>query len=1614
MEGTAASPDTAADQRLREKDAHLTNLIIQKQEAAKRIETLESEVADLRKQLQQATTQGLYAAEAGPQSDSANEKTALKNARLMEMSAWNEELIHTVEHLQRSLIHLEADSKAQLITLTDRLNHFREKNERLLRENDSLKARVGDDVLRQRQTNRIEIAFERARIAARVRAAGLERLEAAEANLMEAHDDVYHIQRWDAVLLPQRDVSFVFHFVSNVTFPLRGIEEFIMRVYQQFLFHSCSCCRGYRVGTYKGMEVFAFQAPADALLFAKECHEQLVRLSWSTRIESVPSFATISDSGTVLYRGPRIHTCIFACSPESYVDPVSGRYAFFGPEVAEAVQAAVEQAPIGEIAVNDRWAHLMCLHQRMRDDVPPPTASDVEELRECLGSQWDVVSLPGACHVVASLLPALLRSRRGVQAPALHPSRKYPCLEVRDGASMVRMVVKAMKGLLADTTGAPEESGRRPFGVGGGGGGGGNNGGGVIVQQMRRRASHMHEAVALSPVPSSAQGRNAEFSESAAQLLELFSVQEEKKNITALYRKTEAASAALERDMMESEDRFEISKHKTLDPSETAYVCTVDTGDDSIWKRVLLKSISDEQFESIRNTIRGHIHSAAKVHFGFLMNGNYSDVFTYVFREVEQALAFVSDIYIKVNRTGTKYAHTSLGKGRDVFLFRAGVASGPMSSIYRNLDNGVLKCTGPAIRLSGTLCDLAESGEILAMEDVIRSFYSKNENLADTQYNIVKQGYQFIGSYDAPAVVHSVLPRPFAYRRPQLRNSGRSGPPNGKLFLPYRSVVAALKVRRDELPRQGVFDMMQQQLQRMESGELARMSAEDEYERSWEVGTMATPLLRNPWLLLCQPQAEEQSENNTTRRSLVRFKTMEEVDAELMYMRRPTKPLAFFFCDLAGAAVIARSLPPPLVRQVWAHYNFLVQSSIREFGGYVAKTNSSAAYLVVFEEPALALEAARQIQLEMTETPWPEELRSLEQTLHVRDMKTRQVLFNGPRPQMAVHVSDQYTWRMATTTASAAAASHLANGNAPPAVTAVHLSGVGVEEAFVLGRHAHGGEIRLSRPLLEAVGAHSSGKLLLEQLSMDVVVAPSVVRVADGGSGRLGSAGSVSPGVSRGMSAATPAASRKGADGKGEAKVVKTNVYAEECVVSVPRQLEGRLPLILPSTSSAFGAAKLTEKALALAAASVAKDEPAGKDRAGGNSDTGGGGGGDGDGAVTEVHDALAEEGADDAAGPSPTSPVRAVPLPATLVSQHAWFVEPKSAMNPLPAAWRTDWSAVATEQPPNSLSELGLLAETRKIQGTMQELLGLFPAAQRQTTAATLAVNDILEELAPDPAPAADSAVAASGGAAAKKAAAAADRRLPRIPASPAAGRGGSNANRRSKDATASSASTTAAAARAASRATAIEQYAHFMDFTRCVVTVLANALDIGTDMRTPPPLALPQGMHASDAAAGLPSALSGSAGRATTSGSGGGSAGAQRYSRGSVPGRLQRGSPNPSERAVASSPRETSFSSLPSLPLPSGRTINKSPANTSLTSPPANRESGQRERSASQLARGSFRVSGDRPFQSALDYLDDGCRALAQLSGAELGRLTALPPAPPASKSKPFSGRGGSVRRN
>lgn len=1067
------------------KDTRLTELIIYKHEAKKTIRQLESIVARLRGQ------QGLVG-EADDPLFTSDSNTQASNVE--QIASWNSELVHTIENLQKTLLTLEANSNAQTVLLTNEVAAVKQENDALHRENKSLKARVADDILRQRQTNRIEVAIEKAKSAARVREAGRKRLEYMEGQLMEARDDLYFIQRWDAFVSPQRDVSFVFHYVSNVENPWSEPERLVMNVYQQTLRTTARRCHGYAVCSVDNMEIFAFQSPIGALNFCRDCHEQLVQLSWRDRA-AVPYFSPIVEGGTTLFRGPRIHTCIFACTPESTIDVVSGRTAYFGPEVKSGVEAALELSAVGETVVNDKWAKLACTELRLTQAIDDPVQGDVTDLRRSLGSQWDVVAMPGTRGIICSILPASLVGRRSVQIYELAPTPKYPTY-TDELAVIVDHIVKTMR------------EGERES---------------ILKKRTARTASLGTEST------------SDDFE--GAKLMQYYALQQEFDDLKTLHHNVQKSCEALERIAMESEDRYVISKRKPLDPSETAFFCTVDIGDAETWDRILSHSVLEDS-TSVQNLVRSYVHMAAKISFGFWMNGNDLSVYTYAFRQVEQAVAFVSEVYIKVNRTGTKYSRTSQGDGQDVFLSRAGISAGSMSTIYSNRDNGILKCTGPAIYLSGMLCDLAQSGEVLAMEDVIQRFYDKAQNVIDAQYNVVKQPRQFLGSSDTPAVVHSILPKPFAYRRAKLMGGANQHK------VRRTTTMAALMIPVQQYPRGEVEHFLKQQLEQMERMEEARMSQLDTFTDGG-----ADQGLRNPWLLTSQPLISVGGKSQPQQHS--RTVDIDEVVPQ-------AHPLAFLFCDVVGLSSLTRDVPLFILQEVLLHYNYLVQEIFAQYNGYVAKTNSTAGYLVVFSGANKAIEAAILIQQRLNAAHWPDELRSAPATLYVRDVVEGVVLYNGLRAQVAVHYGNQYTWERVSPS----------EDSPPGGMKDVDVSGCVLEELLVLGQHTLGGQIRLSNSILEAAAKTVSGNLLLAQLDMQVLSTTTSVVIK-------GAARGTQRSFPKKRKTSQQALEQRRIPNEHSMKTVASQVISHQmittadCVAAVPRHLAGRHRSLMPPCSAA-------------------------------------------------------------------------------------------------------------------------------------------------------------------------------------------------------------------------------------------------------------------------------------------------------------------------------------------------------------------------------------------------------------------------------------------------------------
>lgn len=1104
----AANPTSvlSAEQKTNE---HLLDLILFKKEAKEKIDTLEAALRTLKpSSLEMDIHSMVECTNALHSRYSQIEKKNKENRDVAQITMWNNELIDVIDKLQKALCSVEKSANQKVDSLNQEIESMSRERAELLKANESLKARVASEVLQKRWSHRIELAAEKIMRADQIRNASIQRLEHMEECVMEAHDDVYHVQRFDAIDVPRRDVCLVFHYVSNLTFPLEGVEDIWMNVLNELMSQLQRELGGHRLGSYRGMFVFVFQDPLKALEFSAECHSEILKFRSPVRKEPQHFRSIGADDGrTTLYRGPRLHTCIFSCTPEVTVDPVSGESSYFGPEVKAAVSAAFQFSPVGEIVTNKRWAQIICRRQRCFTDSDVVVKADAADVRESLGrGLWDVAEMPGAGGIVCSILPKGLKGRRSVDSLLLQPSPRFPCAGINLDDGIAGVVHSLKKASSASMKRSPS-SGNPMWG---------------------NKSSDL-------PVKDGDAGGEATLS-GPMLMMKYFTAKQEVENISSLYKDLQRTTQVHERGIMAQEDRFEISNRSPLDPSETAYVCTVDFGDDAFWKNTIVSTMTTEEYTSLRGSIRSYIHSRGKANYGFLMNGNGVDIFTYVFREVQSAFSFVSDVYIMVNRQGTKCAYATQGSGQDVHFLRAGIANGPMSSIYRvkgSSDNLFVKCTGAMIRLSGALCDLAHNGEILATDDVITSFLSDNENLLDAQFNIVKQGGQYLYLTVSPSAVHSILPKPFAYRRNYLMEVGKEG------RRPSKHVELALGAARTEYSRPMVENLLSQQLERLEKMEACLMAGED-------VRDSVLHELRNPWLVTTQEHPPKPPFGTSPNCTV------------------PVPPLAFTYCNIRYAAVLEKSLPLSVIQNVYGKYNFFVQKLVTEMGGFVVKTNGSTAYMMVFSRTYNALEMALHLQKALCDARWPMELQTLEPSLTVKNAKTGAVLFHGPRVQIAVHTSNQYVW-----------------ARVPNAVrqSAIDFDGPALDELYFLGSQANGGEIRFSRQCLEYMRS-TSAKLLLHQMAL--VIHPST-RISNLSAFRASSTagksrGSTLPTISDYASRSLSSISKTSATGsvgsrhhplRGRASAGRLAAHQTsslpttlEALTAVPLSLEGRLEFL--------------------------------------------------------------------------------------------------------------------------------------------------------------------------------------------------------------------------------------------------------------------------------------------------------------------------------------------------------------------------------------------------------------------------------------------------------------------
>ncbi|CCW60575.1 unnamed protein product [Phytomonas sp. EM1] len=1325
--------DTAQDDT--DKDAHITRLILEKHACHRTIEELrdtihrlQREVAQLRREVGALPEPFSADTEGGP-AVSADGVTYRKRD-VRRLTGLNTELVEAVETLQAVLTRERAGADEERHRHHAVVAELDAARAALEAENDALKGRLAGDLLRRREANRMEVAAEKLRGVARLRLEGRRQLERMEAALMEAHDDLYHIQRGDALFAPQRTVSFVFQGVSIV----RGDGgsdgvELAMRACDEMLAAACAKYHGYRACVLFDVGVFAFQSPRSALEFARECHEQALGLPWPALVEKVACFASVSDFGSVLFRGPRLHTCIFACTPEVEVDPITGRTAFFGAALEEGLQAALELSSVGEIVVNDTWADLLareaCLHGDGAPANPPKTLNQPEPgdgtavlrdlvmgVRNTLGKTWDVVTLSGRHNIICSILPKSLQGRRDLGLCALWPTPTFPEIGGADHPTVVKALMQAMKDTRPSASAAKSFRDRI------------NAGYRKDLPRMEVAYTGIKESIEETFAQEDADSFHGEEPavNAAAQLMELHVLQLDKDRLLSGVRQLGEICAALERKAMEAEDHFVLLKDNVLEVSKIAYICIVDIGDDKVWKHACTRSPSEREYEQLRRTLQSFVHDAAKKHHGFFLKGNDADVFAYMYAQVEDALAFAIQVYVMVNQAGNNLSNVENGNGEDSFLFRGAISSVPMRTFLRNYHEGVFKCTNSFIRLSAALCSVARWGEVLATEDVIQTFYTKQENVVDTQYNIVKQYCRFLKGWGIPVSAFSILPRSFAYRRQVLLDKTQSIAP----YQGARSIEAVLISDTEEISRAAVESVLQQQLEQLERGEAVRLAEEDAFEKTPQA---AEWVLCNPWMVTTRTQ-HHQSHLNYKERSKKNGRKENSLSNSLnwgsfaRYGHRfsgapgiSREPFAFLYCNIARAATIVRDLSPSLTKEVFAHYNYIVQAIFAQCGGFVAKTDSVAGYLVVFERPFSALEAAFRIQKRLLASQWPEELRTLPSTLFSRDAATGTVLFNGPRVQVGLHFSPEYAWRALPHNHAGEETSGrrqtelrvsikkseeaafpgvleelpfaLNGGPLAASLSVIDVKGAALEELCGIGHLAYGGEVRMSLPFRTALAEEVSGRLLLDQFRLEIIV-----DAAQGGGIPFEKEGGPGKEVEKAPHArAKPMNSDELPRGRGGDRVSPGAPPAAVVLSAVPALLEGRRRYFAPSDE------RVSLSSSVLSGETTHTGGVPGR-KGGPLSAIGGGGGGKGSPLEGSFPLLKRPENGALAGSRRPKGPL---PLPAE------WGV----AVRSLPRAARVRWGVGSSESsspPPPS--------EMEQILHAMEQLLALFERATGEENA--------------------------------------------------------------------------------------------------------------------------------------------------------------------------------------------------------------------------------------------------------------------------------------------------------
>ncbi|KAG8342416.1 hypothetical protein TRVL_06758 [Trypanosoma vivax] len=180
--------------------------------------------------------------------------------------------------------------------------------------------------------------------------------------------------------------------------------------------------------------------------------------------------------------------------------------------------------------------------------------------------------------------------------------------------------------------------------------------------------------------------------------------------------------------------------------------------------------------------------------------------------------------------------------------------------------------------------------------------------------------------------------------------------------------------------------------------------------------------------------------------------------------------LAFLYCKASGLNTISKLVSDDMFTEVCGSYNCVVQETVLANNGFIAKTDSHSAYIIVFNDIYQAVNTARKIQLGLMAVDWPSKILTLEASLRVKSIKTGMLLFNGIRAMTAIHVSRDYSWTRVQ--------------NPIDGFEAVDMCGPAIEILMAFARKACSGEILLTDAAQRSIRSTFNGSVFLDQFEV--------------------------------------------------------------------------------------------------------------------------------------------------------------------------------------------------------------------------------------------------------------------------------------------------------------------------------------------------------------------------------------------------------------------------------------------------------------------------------------------------------------------------------------------------